>query len=100
VSSIPEDEKPVILTFEEAVAMLPDGEDIHTQRNPGIGMFIGADWSRDRLIEHIRKHGAELAGPIATAMGKGLVVKDDNGPLFVETKRETCPTCGQEVRRV
>ena len=76
----------VKLTFDDAVAMLPDGDNIHTFRS-GPFMLIGADWGREPLTEAIRKYGAELSGQMATNMDHGLVLIDDRGPLFIETKK-------------
>lgn len=76
----------VILTADEAIAMLPDGGTVHTFRQPAPGMLVGTDWDRDEVIAHIGFHGAELSGPTATGMGHGLVIRDLVGVLFVETK--------------
>lgn len=73
------------LTPEQAEAMLPDGERIHTFRAAGFTM-IGADWPREKLIELFRQYTPELSGPGATGMKHGLCVIDDKGPLFIETK--------------
>lgn len=59
----------VILSADEAIAMLPDSDTIHTFRQPAPGMLVGADWSRDEMIAHIGFHGTELAGPTATEVG-------------------------------
>ncbi len=76
----------VFLTADEAIAMLPDGDDIHTFRNPN-GMIIGADWRRDTLIAAIRSvHEIELAGETATRMNHGLAIHDEHGLLFIATK--------------
>jgi hypothetical protein len=83
VSEQEEDER-VHLTFEQASAMLPAADHIHTFRGTG-PIMIGADWPRDDLLSAIREHGAELAGPGATGMGHGLVLIDNHGPLFIET---------------
>lgn len=72
------------LSEEQAIAMLPDGDEVHTFRGTG-PVIIGCGWPRDELIDAIRKHGAELAGPGATAMGHGMVLFDEDGPLFIET---------------
>ena len=65
--------------------MLGDGERIHTFRNPAGGLMLGCDWDRADLLEWIAKYGAELSGPSASSMKHGLVLIDDNGPLFIET---------------
>jgi len=71
------------LTFDAAVALLPDGEYIHTFRNPG-GMLLGADLPRDSILEIIKENGAELSGELATRMGHGLAVYDGKW-LFIAT---------------
>ena len=83
------DDTRVLLTAEQAIAMLPDGETIHTFRSrPGI--LIGADWERAELIDAIRHAvGRELGGEQCRAFGHGLVVwTDESSPLFVETQQE------------
>lgn len=75
------------LTADQALAMLPEeGEYIHTF-TPHL---IGANWERQSVVDLI--NGAErreLAGPMATRMGHGLVVQSKaHGVLFVATRRE------------
>lgn len=72
------------LTLDQAVAMLPDRDHIHTFRSTGMAL-IGADWPREKLIDAIRDYGSELSGPASTRMGHGIVLMDDKGPLFIET---------------
>lgn len=74
-----------VLTKEEAIAMLPDGDTIHTFRNPA-GMLLGADWSRADVIKAIEQHEVELAGDTATQMKHGMVLHDGRGYLFIQTK--------------
>lgn len=77
----------VILSADDAIAMLPEGNDIHTFMNPG-GMLIGADWSRESIEKAIREtNNRELAGSMATDMGHGLCINHDGRRLFVATKR-------------
>lgn len=77
----------VRLTFDEAVAMLPDGDDIHTFRQAAVGTLIGADWPRADILEHIAKHGAELSGEHATRMKHGIcVLEGGRVPLWIATK--------------
>ncbi len=64
--------------------MLPEGERIHTLRNPG-GILLGLYWDRDRVIEAIRENKCELASEAGVAMKHGLCVWFDGDPLFVET---------------
>ncbi len=75
------------LTPEEAEAMLPDGASIHTFRNPGAGMLIGADRARPEILKALRDFTPELSGPAATAMHHGICLRDEVGWLFVETRK-------------
>lgn len=77
----------VKLTADEAIAMLPDGEMLHTFRSPGANILLGCDWARDEIIDLLRTGEPELSGEQATAMKHGLVVWS-NGYLFIETKGE------------
>ena len=84
-------ENEAALTTEQALALLPDKERIHTFRStlgPGSSILLGADWDRETLEELIANSRCELAGPMATGMGYGLVVFDEIGPLFVEIRKE------------
>jgi hypothetical protein len=82
------------LTLDEAVALLPDGDDIHTLRGGG-GMMLGADWSRREVIAAMAECGVEKAGPMATAMGHGLVLHDPK-PLFIATKERLLGALGRD----
>ena len=75
------------LTEEQAIAMLPDGDTVHTFRQAGY-ILIGADWDGADVVQHIRDYGAELSGDNATSMGHGIVIIDSQGPLFVETRKK------------
>jgi hypothetical protein len=83
-------DEPVLLTPEQAEALLPDGGDIHTFLNPG-GMLLGADWRREQVLELLRTSDRrEVTGPAAQSMGHGLCAfRDDGVPVFIETRRET-----------
>lgn len=77
------------LPLSTAIAMLPDGDTIHTFRNDSSWMMIGAGWTRKNIIEAITKHGCELSGPMAARMNHGLWVNDGQGRgLFVETRQK------------
>ncbi len=81
------DEERVILTKEEAIEMLPEGEYIHTFRNSSF-VLIGADINRGDVIKAIQEYEVELSGSMATNMGHGMVLVDNHGALFIETKKE------------
>ena len=81
------------ITNEQAISILPEGEDVHTFINPGFGL-VGADWSREKLIDKIQKSDIlELTGEMARKMGHGLVIynttaKVQDDLLFIETDEE------------
>ena len=67
------EEQRIFITQEEAMSVLPEGEDIHTFINSG-GMLIGADWSRQNVEERLRNSvKIEIAGGVARNMGHGIV---------------------------
>lgn len=76
-----------ILSPAQAIEMLPDGDTIHTFRSCRM-VAIGADWTREDVLQAINAPGAvvELAGPVATSIGHGLVVWTGDDALFVETR--------------
>ena len=75
----------VIVTLEDAITRLPDGDRVHTFRQAGC-MMIGADWLLNDLLAAMREHGVIESGPAATGMKHGLVLIDERGPLFIETR--------------
>jgi hypothetical protein len=75
------------LTYEQAVAMLPDGDTIHTFLNPG-AVLIGADWDREQVLDLLKTGKPELAGEMATRMDHGLAVVRENGPVWIQTKKD------------
>jgi hypothetical protein len=76
-----------LLTYDEAVAMLPDGDAIHTFLNPA-GILIGADWSRNQVLSLLASTDrCEVAGPQAAERGHGLVAWDDDRPVFIATRK-------------
>jgi len=80
------DEK-VYLTVDEALAMLPEGDHIHTFRG-GVGMMIGADWDRADVVTAIREtQRRELSGAVASAMGHRLCIAAGGALLFIATDK-------------
>lgn len=73
------------ITKEQAIALLPDGEYIHTYRQIGPNL-IGADWERSEIINAMDKYKFELTGPLASSMGHGMAFEDEHGFLFIATK--------------
>lgn len=63
-----------------------DGRFVHTFRNGTLGLLLGADWPLDEVRELLGRHECAEAGPLAEALGHGLVVVDELGPLFLQTE--------------
>ena len=80
------DDTKVILTTEEALSMLPDGDSIHTFRSNHM-CLIGADYERVELIKKIKENQCEIGGDQCQKMNHGLVVwTSKNDPLFLECR--------------
>ena len=75
-----------ILTTEQALSMLPEGERIHTFRTNPLAL-LGADWDREDLIAAIREGQCEIGGEACQNFNHGLVVWTGDNPLFVECKK-------------
>ena len=72
----------VILTPEQAEALLPEGEYIHNFANPGAGMLIGCDYDRPDAIKALR--GAkrlELGGEQSKALNHPIICWHTAGRL-------------------
>lgn len=79
----------VIVTQQDAIEMLPEGDEIHTFINAVPGVMLGADWSRKDVIEAIGRCMCELAGETARRMKHGLAIwTREDRPLFVETRED------------
>jgi hypothetical protein len=82
------DEEIILLSYDEAVAMLPDGEQVHTILDAGI-TTVGADWDRVRVLTLLRDSPVrEVTGPAAQSMGHGLAAYLDGIPVFIETRKQ------------
>ena len=78
---------PELLTYDEAVALLPGKERIHTFLDGGLAI-IGADWDRSDVLALLaRTDRREVTGPAAQSMGHGLAALRDGEPVFIETRR-------------
>lgn len=80
------------LTIEEATALLPAGETIHTFYSVGM-CLVGGDWDRaDILQKLVEVDKIELAGDLARSMGHGLAVYKKGAKLidvlFIETDKD------------
>ena len=79
------------LTIEEATALLPDSETIHTFYSTGI-CLVGGDWDRADILQKLEEAKIELAGDSARSLGHGLAVYKDGAKLsdvlFIETDKD------------
>ena len=82
------------LNYEEAVSLLPSGEDIHTFYNASFGL-MGADWSREEILKKLKEADIviELTGEQAKSMKHGMCAYNKNAKwqseiLFIETDEE------------
>lgn len=77
-----------LLTYDEAVALLPDGDSIHTFLNSSIAL-VGADWARPAILTLLRETDRrEVTGAAAQSMGHGLAAfRADGTPVFIETRK-------------
>ena len=79
-------EEKILLTEDAAIAMLPDGDSIHTFRDAGIAL-IGADWDRQDILDAIKHCPCEVGGRMCRSMKHGLVIHDgEPSPLFVRVR--------------
>lgn len=81
----------LMIPLEEAVKLLPDGNSIHTFRNPGPAILVGADWSRAEILKALqRADEIHVTGEGAQGMGHGLWIATGGG-LFIEAAQYTAP---------
>lgn len=79
------------LTYEEAVSMLPDGEEIHTFTQVG-GIIMGCDHGRESVLVELKEaKKLVLAGKNARAMNHAIGMYRDTDDkdldlMFIETK--------------
>jgi len=78
------------LTYDEAVAVLPDGDTIHCFRNPAAGVMLGTDWDRATVLDTLKQADViGVTGEHAQAMHHGIVIKHGGSLAFFETVRRT-----------
>lgn len=81
------------ITYEEAAALLPEGEYVHTFINGGFGL-MGADWGREEILDKLQHSDIiELTGTQARSMGHGMAAynktaKWQSDILFIETDKD------------
>jgi hypothetical protein len=81
------DDEIILLSYDEAVAMLPDGDRIHTFLDAG-GVPIGADWDRAQILALLETtERREVTGSSAQSFGHGLAAyREDSTPVFIKTR--------------
>lgn len=82
----------IFLTEQQAIELLPEGEQIHTFLNLPMAL-IGADWDRDEVIDKIRSSDyREVSGSGARGLKHGLAVYNEGATaldvVFIETDPE------------
>lgn len=82
------------MTYDEAVSVLPNEENIHTFYNAPFGL-VGADWSREDILNKLKENDIviELTGEQARQIKHGICVYSKNAKyqseiLFIETDEE------------
>ena len=78
-----------IITSEEAIELLPEGNEIHTFYNAPM-CLVGADWSREDIIKKLESVDViELTGEVARSMDHGMCAYNhgclQGEVLFIET---------------
>jgi hypothetical protein len=77
-----------LLTYDEAVSLLPDSDEIHVILDGDVAL-IGAVWDRAGILNLLATAGRrEVTGPQAQAQRHGLAAWLGNVPVFIETKPE------------
>ena len=74
--------EPKKLTAEQVESILPDGNWVHVFTEKGHPE--GEQWSRGRVIEHVNKHGAELADKAAVAHQHAIF----SGGHYIQVRKE------------
>ncbi len=71
------DAEKITLTPDEAESLLPEGDTVHNYLNPGAGLMMGCDFSRESAVEALSKAvQIEIGGDGCKGMGHALVVWD------------------------
>ncbi len=74
------------VTLEEAMAMLPEGEEVRVFRDT-ILEVVDEMWERCKVANLLERGNPQRAGGLPAGMGFGLVAFDTaNTPVFIETK--------------
>ena len=79
-----------ILTIKQALAMLPDSDEIPVLMQEGIRQST-THIPRELIVGAIQTGNTLLTGPNAEAAGYGLAFELPSGNLFIKTKEEEAP---------
>lgn len=82
----------IFLTEQQAIDLLPEGDQIHTFLNSPMAL-IGGDWDREDVIDKIKRSDyREISGYGARGLKHGLAVYNKGATMydvvFVETNME------------
>lgn len=73
-----------VITLEDALKCIPEGENVHTFRSGGM-MMMGCDWQHESIVDALTKAPEiQVSGEFASGMGHGIAI-NHNGWLFIET---------------
>ncbi len=85
------DNDDAVLSVEETLGMLREGERIHTFLDAGLAL-VGAHWDRADLEELIRStEHRRRTGPEAQSMGHGVALWDSANSQWVFVETESPP---------
>ena len=74
------------ISYEDAIKLLPEGDDIHTFVTPGGNMLLGADHRRADILEKLEAaENIIISGEQAQAMNHGLAIPHGEHYLFIQT---------------
>lgn len=81
---------PYTLAIEQALAMLPDGDEIPVLMQEGARQST-THMPRQLIVAAIQTGNTLLTGPNAEAAGYGLAFALPGGHMFIKTKRDETP---------
>lgn len=85
-----DDSAPYTLTIEQALAMLPEGNEIPVLMQEGIRQST-THIPRELIVGAIQTGSALLTGPSAQAAGYDLAFELPSGHLFIKTRKDETP---------
>ncbi len=83
------DDNKLIVTPEEAEALLKPGEYVHNFINPSDSLLVGCDYDRDNAVKALKEADRlEIGGENCKRMKHALVAWKGNRPSFFECDME------------